>query len=63
MINPDNTLYCYTKDGVELFTPSYSVAYTRKDQNSIIYIVSKNVKTIFEIEVLDLESKESHETL
>lgn len=62
MINPDNTLYCYTKDGVELFTPSYSVAYTRKDQNSTIYIVHKNVKTIFEIEVLDLEPKQTHET-
>jgi hypothetical protein len=63
MINPDNTLYCYIKGGVELFTPSYSVAYTRKDPNSTIYIVHKNIKTIFEIEVLDLEPKESHETL
>lgn len=63
MINLDNMLYCYTKDGVELYTPSYSIAYTRKDLNSTIYIVHKNIKTILEIEISDLEPEESHETL
>lgn len=47
MINPDNLLYCYTRNKIEFVTPSYSVAYTRRDSDTAIYIIHKKQKLIY----------------
>lgn len=54
MINPDNLLYCYTRNKIEFVTPSYSVAYTRRDLDTAIYIIHKKQKRIFDINTKDI---------